>query len=209
MAGKITALRLQKRSKRRVNVYLDGEFAFGLADIAAYPLRVGEWLSDEKIANLQETDTLEQARDKALSYLAYRPRSIYELQRYLSKREFPEPIVSQVLAHLQAVGLVDDLAFARYWIENRSQFRPRGALTLRQELRQKGLAGAIIDEALEDYDELAALQQAARKHARRLRQLPAEKFRQRLTQRLVRRGFSYENIRDIITDSIIQSEGDL
>ncbi|MEA3309697.1 MAG: RecX family transcriptional regulator [Chloroflexota bacterium] len=209
MAGKITALRLQKRSERRVNVYLDGEFAFGLADIAAYPLRVGDWLSDEKITDLQETDSLERARDKALSYLAYRPRSTWELQRYLNKREFLEPVVSQVLAHLQAVGLVDDLAFARYWIENRAQFRPRGALLLRQELRQKGIAGSIVDEALQDYDEVAALQRVAHKQARRLRQLPPEEFRQRLTQRLVRRGFSYESIRDVITDFIIQSEGDL
>ncbi|HEY89165.1 MAG TPA: regulatory protein RecX [Thermoflexia bacterium] len=209
MAGRITALRLQKHSERRVNVYLDGEFAFGLADIAAYPLRVGEWLADEKIAALQAADVLEQARDRALSYLSYRPRSLRELQCYLREREFSEPVVSQVLGHLQAVGLVDDLAFARYWIQNRGQFRPRGALALRQELCQKGIAESLIDTALEDYDELTVLRRAARKHARRLRQLPPEKFRQRLTQRLARRGFSYESIRDIVTDCIMQSEDDL
>ncbi|MCD4737895.1 MAG: RecX family transcriptional regulator [Anaerolineae bacterium] len=209
MAGRITALRLQKHSERRVNVYLDGEFAFGLADIAAYPLRMGEWLTDEKIADLKEADVLEQARDKALSYLSYRPRSLRELRCYLSEREFSEPVVSQVLAHLQDVGLVDDLAFARYWIKNRWQFRPRGAFALRQELCQKGIAGSLIDKALVDYDELAALRRAARKHARRLRQLPPDKFRQRLTQRLARRGFAYESIRDIVTDCIMQSEDDL
>ena len=51
MAGRITALELQKHSKSRYNVYLDGEFAFGLADIEAVRLHIGDWLSDEKITS--------------------------------------------------------------------------------------------------------------------------------------------------------------
>jgi regulatory protein len=53
MAGTITALRFQKRNKDRVNVYLDGQFAFGLAAIEAVRLRVGQTLSDDDVARLQ------------------------------------------------------------------------------------------------------------------------------------------------------------
>jgi len=72
--GIITALSAQKRSQDRVNVYLDGEFAFGLAAIAAVRLRVGQTLTAADIAALQETDAVEKAKESALHLLGYRPR---------------------------------------------------------------------------------------------------------------------------------------
>jgi regulatory protein len=75
MAGTITALRFQKRNKNRVNVYLDGQFAFGLVAIEAARLRVGQTLSDNDVARLQMRDEVERAYERALNFLSYRPRS--------------------------------------------------------------------------------------------------------------------------------------
>ena len=58
MAGRISALESQKRSRDRVNVFLDGEFAFGLARLVAANLKTGTWLSDEAIAELTSVDGL-------------------------------------------------------------------------------------------------------------------------------------------------------
>lgn len=69
---------------------------------------------------------------------------------------------------------------------------------LRYELRQKGIPSRIIEEALETYDEAAAVEKAAQGQARRLKRLPPDKFRQRLFERLARRGFSYDLIRETI-----------
>ncbi|MCJ7551018.1 MAG: RecX family transcriptional regulator [Anaerolineae bacterium] len=198
MAGRISALESQKRSRDRLNVFLDGEFAFGLARLAAANLKVGTWLSDEAIAELTSVDGLERAHSRALDYLSYRPRSETELRDYLLEKEFPESDVEEVLARLNRVGLVDDAEFARYWIDNRARFRPRGGRMLQYELQRKGVASETIEEALDDYDELAAVRKVAQEQARRLQHLPPDKFRRRLYARLARRGFSSGLIQEIL-----------
>ena len=60
---KITALQVQKRNPNRVNIHLDGEFAFGVARIVAAWLRIGQELSEEKIGQLQAEDGRERDRD--------------------------------------------------------------------------------------------------------------------------------------------------
>ncbi len=198
MAGTITFLEPQKRSRDRVSVYLDDEFAFGLAEIVAANLKVGMRLSDETIAELKAADGVEHAHVRALDYLSYRPRSLAELREYLNGKGFDEAVVSEVLARLEHVGLVDDEAFARYWRDNRAQFRPRGKRMLKVELEQKGLPSDIIDGALDEYDEASAIWEAVQAQWRRLRHLPPDESRRRLIQRLARRGFSYELIQETL-----------
>jgi len=200
MAGRVTSLEPQKRSKERVNVYVDGEFAFGLSRLVAANLRIGALLTDDKVAELKSADGLERAHSRALDYLSYRPRSEVELRDYLREKEYSEDVVEDVLARLARVGLVDDVEFARYWIDNRARFRPRGSRMLSYELRQKGIASEIIDEALGEYDELSAVRRVAQEQARRLRNLPPNQFRRRLFDRLARRGFSSGLIREILSE---------
>jgi regulatory protein len=69
MAGTITALQFQKRNKERVNVYLDGTYAFGLAAMQAAQLRKGQVLSDEEIAALKAQDDRQRAFNLALRFL--------------------------------------------------------------------------------------------------------------------------------------------
>jgi regulatory protein len=198
MAGKVTSLEQQRRAKDRVNVYLDGEFAFGLAAFVAARLRPGTWLTDEEIAQLRAEDSLEVAHGRALDYLSYRPRSEAEMRDYLTDKDFPDTVVEETIARLGRAGLVDDREFARYWCDNRARFRPRGKRMLRYELRQKGVPSSAIVEALESYDESAAMEKVAAEQARRLQHLPPDLARRRLSERLARRGFSYELIRDTL-----------
>ncbi len=200
MTGIITALEPQKHSEDRMNVYLDGEFAFGLAAIHAITLRVGTELSTEDIAALQAADAVEQAREKALNYLSHRPRSEAELAGYLRERKVPAPVIDEVLERLRRVDLVNDEAFAHYWIQNRAQFRPRGKQALVQELRQKGIATAVISAAMADYDEVVAAAQVAQELGRRLAHLPSDVFKRRLSQRMARRGFSYALIQEVLAN---------
>ena len=198
MGVEITAIEPQKHDTNRVNVFVDGAFALGLAVDLAVNLKVGMRLPAEAIAELKAADSVERAKEKALSYLTHRPRSKAEVRRYLTQRDFSESVADEVIARLERVGLVDDMDFARFWVENRVKFRPRGRRMLRYELYQKGIADAIIEEALADYDEMAAIKRVAKKHARRLQHCTPEVFRRRLYGRLARRGFDYALIRDVI-----------
>ena len=201
MGGSVTALRFQKHAPERVNVYLDGQFAFGLAAIDAVRLRVGQYLSDADIDRLQASDARQKAYDRAVRFLGYRPRSVEEVRRHLAAAAVAEDIVEAVVDRLGQEGYLNDAEFARYWVENRNQFRPRGAPALRQELYQQGLDRPTIDEAVAGLDPAGGACEAARPRALRLAQLarsdPAA-FRHKLGDFLLRRGFDYATVREVV-----------
>lgn len=120
----ITAIEVQKKDPNRVNLYLDGEFAFGLARIVAAWLKVGQRLDDEKLAALQVEDARERAYQQAMLFLSYRARSEREICRNLHKHEVPEAVIEETLERLRRERLADDDQFARMWVENRNTFRP-------------------------------------------------------------------------------------
>ncbi len=197
MDGKITALRVQQRRKDRVNVFLDDEYAFSLQSIVAAPLRLGQYLTETEIAQLQHQDAAERAYENALRFLSFRPRSMLEMQQYLKKKKVDDETAQGVIERLSRVGLLDDKEFARQWVENREASHPRGVWGLRAELRQKGITDKIIRSAVEDVDEEASALQIAERRATRLTGLDRQTFRQRLLSFLQRRGFSYDIARRV------------
>jgi len=208
---KITAIEPQLKNPQRVNIHLDGEFAFGLARITAGWLIVGQELSDEKIAQLEAEDENEITYQKALHFLSYRQRSSEEVRQNLTKRGIPEARVIETLDRLQHAGLINDQEFARSWVENRNTFRPRSKTALRMELRRKGLNDEIVQTVLdEQVDEEALAFQAARKYARRLTGLEWNEFRQKLVGFLARRGFPYTTLSPVVSKiwKEIQMAGD-
>jgi len=199
MEKKITALKAQKRDRNRVSVFLDGEFAFGLSRIVAAWLQVGQTLSDEKIIELKGQDARESAYQQAMRWLEYRDRSTAEIQRNLQQRGVTEEVIVEVLARLQRSGLIDDNRFARLWVENRNEFRPRGKRALTYELRGKGLDQTAVEGVLADFDDRAAAYSAAHRQARKLKDLPWLDFRRKMFGHLARRGFDYETSKQAIT----------
>lgn len=204
MGGEITAIKAQKRNRKRVSIYLDGEYAFSVKAIVAASLRRGEYLSDERIGQLQMEDMVEKAHNWALSYLGYRPRSRSEMVRYLRGKSVSPEVSEEIQRRLSAAGLLDDAAFARYWVENRETFNPRGWRLLRQELRQKGIDEELIAEVLSIVDEEESAYRAALKQGTRYDRLDDDLFRQKMYSFLRRRGFSYEVIRETISGLLRQ-----
>ena len=192
MGRKITALKIQKRNPRRVNVYLDGEFAFGLERVAAVWLKIDQELSDEKIVQLQGDDEGEKAYQQALKLLSYRPRSEAEIRKKLTQRGLAESMIAEVLERLRRSGLVDDSRFARDWAENRSEFRPRSRRALTIEMRQRGVDDEAIVQAVAGLDDDHLAYQAAVKYSHRLAGLEWQDFRQKMIGFLGRRGFTYQ-----------------
>ncbi len=204
MSRTITALEPQKRDQERVNVYLDGEFVFGLPLLDATKLHVGQTLSDEEIATLRGIDAVSRAVDRAVRLLARRPYSTAELRRYLGSKEIAPPVIDETLDQLGRLGYVDDQAFTRFWIEGRMRSKPRGLRALRYELRQKGIASGLIEAALAEIDPGEAAYQAAQERLSRLRGQSRRDVRTALGAFLVRRGFSYDVARDAVDRTITE-----
>ena len=188
---KITAIVAQKKNRNRVNIHLDGEFAFGLAAIVAGWLRVGQELDEKKIGQLQAEDAKERALQQALLFLGYRARSESEVRKNLEKHEIPEIVIEDTLERLRRDGLVNDDQFAQSWVENRSTFRPRSRRMMAMELRRKGLDDEAMQPALQNVDDEALAYEAAQKRAPRFKGLEWIDFRKKLTGFLARRGFPY------------------
>ncbi|MDZ4670438.1 MAG: RecX family transcriptional regulator [Phototrophicales bacterium] len=198
----VTALEVQKRNKERVNVYLDGEFAFGLTLIEAAKLRRGQTLTDAQIVDLRNDDEINKAYDHAVFFLGYRPRSTSEVRKNLVDKGYSDEAIEACLMKLTEQTYLDDESFARYWVSNRSEFKPRGARALRMELRQKGIADTIISTVLEDQDMHDDAYRAAQTKARRYRGKSQAEFKHKVGQFLARRGFDYRTSETILLQLI-------
>lgn len=193
----ITALQPQSRNPNRINVFVDGQFLLGVNTLIVLQmgLEVDQEISTDQLEELRREEALQQAVDRALNYLSFRPRSREEVRLYLRRKETPPELIDAVLTRLDALDLVNDRSFASFWLESREQFSPRGAQALRNELRRKGVEREVVDELVdEEKDEERALL-AGRKKALSLIRLPDmdyATFRTRLGSFLQRRGFGYE-----------------
>ncbi|TEU21918.1 MAG: regulatory protein RecX, partial [Anaerolineales bacterium] len=147
-----------------------------------------------EIEDLLDRDSFQKTYARALRFLSYRPRSEAEVRRYLQGKKVPPTVEAKVAERLTSAGLLDDPAFASYWVENRESFNPRGRFALRYELRQKGLSEETIALALEDIDEEESAYRALINRVRRMSPLDRGAFRKKLGSFLRRRGFSYETI---------------
>lgn len=200
MKKTITEISAQKRNRRRVNISLDGSYAFSLDRLTAAWLQVGRELSEAEIKKLQTNDEVEVGFNQALNLLSYRSRSTAEMTRYLEGKGYAPGTMKIVLERLEEEGLLNDDRFAKDWVENRNTFRPRSQSQLKAELRFKGLAESSIESALEEsgVDDAALAMAAARKQAHRYLSSDYEIYRKKLGNALLRRGFSYATVNETL-----------
>ena len=189
----ITDIRTQKTRKDRVNVFIDGRYAFALDQISAYEARleVGQDVSEERLNELVDKAGLDSAMSVALRYLTSRPRSERELRDRLRRRQVGEAVIDRTVEKLKTKGLLDDFTFAQYWVDQRVTFRPRSRRMLEMELRQKGVDGEAIEGVTLDMDDEAEAYRAAQRRARSLPANDFDTFFKKLVDHLRRRGFGY------------------
>lgn len=194
---RITALQPQASNTERLNIFVDGQFLLGANALIVLQmgLQVGQELTPAQLEQLRQEEALQKAVDRAFNYLSFRPRSREEVRRYLRKKETPPELIEAALQRLDRLDLVNDQAFAEFWIESRERFSPRGAQALKNELRQKGVQREVVDELVNaEQDEERALEAGRKKALSLIRQpgIDFQTFRNRLGGFLQRRGFSYQ-----------------
>lgn len=204
-AGTVTALQAQALDPQRVNLFIDGTFALGLSltTLVREQLYVGKVLGTEDYERLERAEQAYRAVSVAMRAIEARPRSTQELRERLKRKGFAEDLIEAAIERLQDLGLVDDAAFARFWVESRQNSRMRGHSALRDELRRKGVGSQLIDETLRDEDLVGdphqQAEQIARQALRRYAGSPDfQSFARRMGGLLQRRGYSFDTIRPII-----------
>lgn len=187
----ITNLERQKSGKR-FNVHIDGEFdlAINAQLVVERHLHEGDEITPGHLRILRDLEARDAAYSAALRLLGYRPRSEQELRKRLRLRKMNSRAIEPALARLRRNGLLDDEAFARFYVESR-QHSPRSSRLLSYELTSRGVQSEIATQATEGLDDAEAAYSAAEKRARRMATGDVATFRRRLTAFLASRGFAY------------------
>lgn len=194
----ITAIKQQVKRTDRYSIFVDGKYAFSLSEsgLIESGLASGQELDAKELKRLKEAAGLDKAYYNALRYVAIRPRSEWEIEMYLARKDADKAVSQEVVRRLRNLNLLSDLDFARSWINNRRALKSTSKRRLRLELLQKHVPDDIIAEALaeDETDERDALRQLVEKKRRRYPD------RQKLMQYLARQGFSYDDIKSVLNE---------
>ncbi len=195
----ITDLKQGVKNPNRVNAFVDGKFSFSLdiAQVVDLGVKVGLALSAEKLAELKSASEFGKLYQRALEWALVRPRSEKEVRDYLYKKVFEKKLdknyIDLIVARLKEKKYLDDLVFAKYYVENRFVKKGISRRRLSLELMKKGVAKEIIAEVLDGRnDEEEILKMIAKKRAR----YDDEK----LISYLCRQGFSFELVQNLVRD---------
>ena len=145
------------------------------------------------------------ARQILLRRLTEQPRTRAELAKALAKRRVPDDVAERVLDRFGEVGLVDDAAFSRAWVESRQGRRGLGRRALAHELRRKGVDNEVAQEAVaavDDDEELAAAKALVDRKLPGMRRLDRQRAERRLMGLLARRGFPPGLARSVVRDAL-------
>lgn len=147
--------------------------------------------------------TFERYYNLSLRYLSYRPRSEKELIDYLKKKKVSEKNIREIIQRLRELNFINDLEFAKFWIEQRMRIKPKALKVVKYELLSKGIKREIIDEIIEETgkgkeDDFENAKKLADKKLARLVNLPPEKRKEKIMGFLQRRGFDFEIIKKVV-----------
>jgi regulatory protein len=133
------------------------------------------------------------AREICLRLLSFSPRTRAQLADALRRKGVPDDVAERVLGRYSEVGLIDDAAFARAWVQSRHAGRGLARRALADELRRRGVADETVKDAVEELDpaqEEAAARELVAKRMAATRGLDPAKRTRRILGGLARKGYS-------------------
>lgn len=208
---RITGLKTQVRDKSRVNVFVDGKYSFSLdiTQVADLGIKTGNEYSEAELAELENESQFGKLYTRSLEYALTRPRSLREMRDYLYrktrdtrtktgqiKKGVSKELTERVFDRLVEKGYLDDIKFARFWVENRNVRKGSSLRKLQTELQSKGVERTIIDEVLGETDrsDKSELRKVVEKKAKRYDDP------QKLMVYLVRQGFRYDDVKEVLAE---------
>jgi regulatory protein len=209
---RITKIEPQKNNPGRRNIFVDGEFVLGVSDetVLRAGLRTGDVVTGKDLDELRERESVASAKNAAMRFLSYRPRTEREIRNKLRETEHAEGDIESVVQDLKRAGLIDDRAFAKMYIRDTRAARPSGPILLKQKMILLGINKETIEEALRETMADVSQEDEATEAAKKFlaqsgksgRKVDPERLRSRLTGLLARRGFSWDVIGRVVQKTL-------
>jgi len=205
----ITSIKQQK-AKNRVNVYLDdeqssplrGKFGFGidLDNFVKLGLRVGQELTEKEVEEVVKKAEFQKTLDKLLKFAMVRPRSEKEITDYFRRKKVHDSLWVSLLDKLNHFELLDDKKFAKWWVDQRQNFRPKSTRILKIELTQKGIVREIIEDVLGEtkIDEVKMAKDLIERKMYKWKNLEPRVAKQKMSQYLSGKGFGWDIIEKVV-----------
>ena len=145
-------------------------------------------------------ETFDKLYNKTLHFLTFRPRSEKEIKDYLKKKKADDLTSVRIIENLKKNKFLDDLEFAKWWVEQRTKIKPRADRIIKFELLQKGIAKEIIDDMIQNsqISELDKALDLAQRKIKRYEKIPREKAYERLSKFLSSKGFDWDTVKQVI-----------
>lgn len=207
----ITKITQQKRDSERFNIFVDGRYAFSVHEsvLVKFALTKGMTLDDWVLDEVVYEDEIEKAFNRALHYLAFRMRSEMEVKKKLLSLEFGESVVLEAIVKLKRLGFLNDEAFSEALVQTEKNASRKGPRAIRQALYQKGISKELQEQALAIYseeDQLGNALKLAEKTIQANQKLPPAQVKQKIQGALLRKGFSYDQVSDVLNRVTIERD---
>lgn len=207
----ITDISPQKKNKDRVNLFLDGKYAFSISleNLLKKKLKIDTNISNDEIAKLTANENLLKLLDRAIIFLSFRPRSEKEIEDYLAKKiavdsgvSFSQAqnssLIEKIFVKLKKYNYINDIEFAKWWLASRSTSRPKGINFIKIELLKKGVSRQIIEKVLKGApNQLKMAEKSIEKKIKTWQKIPVFDQKRKIYNYLASRGFEQEIIEEI------------
>ena len=148
--------------------------------------------------------------NRVLRFLSFRPRSEKEIKDYLKRKQVSLITSQKVISKLKESNFLNDLEFAKWWVEQRTLIKPRALRIIKIELKQKGISNEIIEELMQNTEfklknDVEMAIKLAQKRMQRYKNLSKQEIYEKMGRFLQSKGFDYETIRKSI-DEVFSKE---
>jgi len=203
---KISKISVQKNNPERYNIYMTNgtkdEYAFSVTEniLIKYGLKKGKELSPFEMEEILYHEDIEKALSASYHYLSFRMRSEYEIFTYLKEKGFTTPTIQEAVHKLKSNGYVNDLQFAKSYVQTQINTQDKGPKLIHQWLKTKGIKEDLIYEALQLFDNEKQIE-VAKKLAEKKGMKKGVSKKQtiiNLQQMLLRKGFDFSIIKETL-----------
>ena len=159
-------------------------------------------LTDDEVEKIIRKADFQKTLNKLLKFAMLRPRSEKEINDYLKRKKVHESIWKDLIDKLRHFELLDDLKFARWWVEQRLAFKKISLKVLKLELIKKGIKKDIIDEVIDEapIDEEKMARELLEKRSYKWDGLDEREIRQKKFRYLAGKGFNFETVEKILSE---------
>lgn len=204
--GKISSIEVQKRNKERFNIYINGEFSFGVSDstLIRFALHKEQELTPDNVNDIYQSERQSSAYNIAIRYLSHRLRSEKEVRDKLAEEEVPIELIVTTIEKLKDINLVNDIIYGQSYTRTTALINRKGPSTISHELKRKGLSEGDIAVSLDEYNQADQLENAKllgeKQYLKQSRRHSMRESEQKTKSFLIQKGYDSEIVQQVIEE---------